>query len=103
MTETLPLHGRFTGIDLDQLVDWRVVRTWLYLGMFWLMVTPSIGVALSGLFNYPDYLDRFMLVRILLLHRDLSIHFASRNVPKHCARLPPEFTIFPFNFGNARN
>ena len=54
MTETL--HGRFTGIDLDQLVDWRVVRTWLYLGMFWLIVTPSIGVALSGLFNYPDYL-----------------------------------------------
>jgi cytochrome c oxidase cbb3-type subunit 1 len=54
MTETL--HGRFTGVDLDQLVDWRVVRTWLYLGMFWLMVTPSIGVALSGLFNYPDYL-----------------------------------------------
>ncbi len=24
--------------------------------MFWLIVTPSIGVALSGLFNYPDYL-----------------------------------------------
>lgn len=56
MTETLQLRGRFTGVDLDQLVDWRVVRTWLYLGMFWLMVTPSIGVALSGLFNYPDYL-----------------------------------------------
>jgi cytochrome c oxidase cbb3-type subunit 1 len=56
MTETLQLRGRFAGIDLDQLVDWRVVRTWLYFGMFWLMVTPSIGVALSGLFNYPDYL-----------------------------------------------
>src|SRR5258705_5819799 len=24
--------------------------------MFWLLVTPSIGVALSGTFNYPDYL-----------------------------------------------
>ena len=54
MAETL--HGRFTGIDLDDLVDWPVVRTWLYWGMFWLLVTPSIGVALSGLFNYPDYL-----------------------------------------------
>jgi cytochrome c oxidase cbb3-type subunit 1 len=50
------LRGRFTGIDLDDLVDWRVVRTWLYWGMFWLMVTPSVGVTISGLFNYPDYL-----------------------------------------------
>jgi len=31
-------------------------ETWLYWGMFWLMITPSIGVALSGTFNYPDYL-----------------------------------------------
>ena len=54
MAETL--HGRFTGIDLDELVDRRVVLTWLYWGMFWLIVTPSVGVALSGLFNYPDYL-----------------------------------------------
>jgi cytochrome c oxidase cbb3-type subunit I len=50
------LRGRFTGIDLDDLVEWRVVRTWLYWGMFWLMVTPSVGVTLSGIFNYPDYL-----------------------------------------------
>ena len=54
MAETL--HGRFTGVDLDELVDRRVVLTWLYWGMFWLIVTPSVGVALSGLFNYPDYL-----------------------------------------------
>jgi cytochrome c oxidase cbb3-type subunit 1 len=50
------LRGRFAGIDLDELVDRRVVRTWLYWGMFWLMVTPSVGVTLSGIFNYPDYL-----------------------------------------------
>jgi cytochrome c oxidase cbb3-type subunit I len=56
MAETLALSGRFAGIDLDDLVDWRVVRTWLYWGMFWLMVTPSVGAALSGIFNYPDYL-----------------------------------------------
>jgi cytochrome c oxidase cbb3-type subunit I len=50
------LRGRFAGIDLEELVDWRVVRTWLYWGMFWLIVTPSVGVTLSGIFNYPDYL-----------------------------------------------
>ena len=50
------LRGKFAGVDLDELVDWPVVRTWLYWGMFWLLVAPSVGVALSGLFNYPDYL-----------------------------------------------
>ena len=50
------LRGRFAGVDLDALVDWPVVRTWLYWGMFWLLVAPSVGVALSGLFNFPDYL-----------------------------------------------
>src|SRR5947208_10168201 len=59
MAEVFPaerLRGRFSGIDLDDLVDWRVVRTWLYLGMVWLMLTPSVGVMISGVFNYPDYL-----------------------------------------------
>ena len=57
MAETAAvLRGRFTGIDLDELVDWRAVRLWLYWGMFWLLLAPSVGVALSGLFNYPDYL-----------------------------------------------
>jgi cytochrome c oxidase cbb3-type subunit 1 len=59
MAEVFPaerLRGRFSGVNLDDLVDWRVVRTWLYFGMFWLLVTPSVGVAISGLFNYPDYL-----------------------------------------------
>src|ERR1700724_4161328 len=50
------LHGRFTGIDLDELGCRGVVLTWLYWGMFLLIVTPPVGVALSGLFNYPDYL-----------------------------------------------
>jgi cytochrome c oxidase cbb3-type subunit 1 len=52
------LRGKFAGVDLDELVDWPVVRTWLYWGMFWLMITPSVGVAISGLFNYPDYLGQ---------------------------------------------
>jgi cytochrome c oxidase cbb3-type subunit I len=50
------LRGKFAGIDLDDLVDWAVVRSWLYWGMFWLMITPSVGVTISGIFNYPDYL-----------------------------------------------
>ena len=49
------LRGRFAGIDLDALVDWRVVRTWLYWGMFWLLVAPRSAGAV-GLFNFPDYL-----------------------------------------------
>jgi hypothetical protein len=57
MSETAQvLRGKFAGVDLDELVDWPVVRTWLYWGMFWLMVTPSVGVLISGTFNYPDYI-----------------------------------------------
>src|SRR3546814_3783199 len=50
------LRGRFAGVDLDDLVDQRLVRTWLYWGMFWLMLTPTVGVTISAMFNYPDYL-----------------------------------------------
>jgi cytochrome c oxidase cbb3-type subunit 1 len=59
MAEVFPaerLRGRFAGVDLDELVDGRVVRTWLYFGMVWLMLMPSVGVAISGLFTFPDYL-----------------------------------------------
>ncbi len=52
----MELRGNFANVDLDALVDNRVVRTWLYFGMFWLMVTPSVGVLISSTFNYPDYL-----------------------------------------------
>ncbi|HEX2430795.1 MAG TPA: cbb3-type cytochrome c oxidase subunit I [Aestuariivirgaceae bacterium] len=57
MSETAQvLRGNFAGVDLDELVDWPVVRTWLYWGMFWLIVTPSVGVLISSTFNYPDYI-----------------------------------------------
>ena len=57
MTETAAeLKGRFAGVDLDALVDRRVVRTWLYWGMFWLMIGPMVGVIISSLFTFPDYL-----------------------------------------------
>ena len=50
------LRGKFTGIDLDGLVDQKLVRVWLYWGMFWLLLTPTFGVTISALFNFPDYL-----------------------------------------------
>jgi cytochrome c oxidase cbb3-type subunit 1 len=54
-TETV-LHGKFAGLDLDDLVNWQVVQTWLYWGMFWLMITPTVGAVIATMFNYPDYL-----------------------------------------------
>ncbi|THF56250.1 cbb3-type cytochrome c oxidase subunit I [Pseudothauera rhizosphaerae] len=45
-----------TPAELDALVDRPLVLKWLYWGLFWLMFTPSIGVTISTLFNYPDYL-----------------------------------------------
>jgi len=42
--------------ELDKLVDRLLVRNWLLCGLFWLMFAPSIGMAVSTLFNYPDYL-----------------------------------------------
>ncbi len=50
------LRGKFTGVDLDSLVDQRLVKVWLYWGMFWLMLTPTFGVTISAMFNFPDYL-----------------------------------------------
>ncbi len=45
---------RSSFAHLDDLVNYPVVRLWLYWGMFWLMFTPSIGVTISSLFNFPD-------------------------------------------------
>jgi len=49
-----PGQGEFP--DPDSLIDRELILKWLYWGLFWLMVTPSIGVTISALFNYPDYL-----------------------------------------------
>ena len=46
-------------LPVSTLMLWSIGRwcgSWLYWGMFWLLVAPSVGVALSGLFNFPDYL-----------------------------------------------
>jgi len=42
--------------DLDSLIDRELILKWTYWGLFWLLFTPSIGVTISTLFNYPDYL-----------------------------------------------
>jgi cytochrome c oxidase cbb3-type subunit I len=54
MAKAMPAAGEFP--DPDSLIDSGLIRKWLYWGLFWLMATPSIGVAISTLFNYPDYL-----------------------------------------------
>jgi cytochrome c oxidase cbb3-type subunit 1 len=41
---------------LDDLVNFPLVRLWLYWGMFWLLLTPTFGVMISALFSFPDYL-----------------------------------------------
>jgi cytochrome c oxidase cbb3-type subunit 1 len=33
--------------QLDQLVNFPLVRLWLYWGMFWLLLTPTFGVMIS--------------------------------------------------------
>lgn len=47
-------RGNFA--NLDDLVNFPLVRLWLYWGMFWLLFAPSMGVTISALFNFPDYL-----------------------------------------------
>jgi cytochrome c oxidase cbb3-type subunit 1 len=43
-------------IDRDALIDRGLIMLWIYWGLFWLMLAPSIGVVISSLFNYPTYL-----------------------------------------------
>ena len=42
--------------QLDELVNFPLVRLWLYWGMFWLLLTPTFGVMASAIFSFPDYL-----------------------------------------------
>jgi cytochrome c oxidase cbb3-type subunit 1 len=42
--------------DPDTLINRGLILQWLYWGLFWLMATPSVGVTISTLFNYPEYL-----------------------------------------------
>jgi cytochrome c oxidase cbb3-type subunit 1 len=40
----------------DDLIDRDLIRLWLYWGLFWLMFAPSVGMMISTLFTFPDYL-----------------------------------------------
>ncbi len=40
----------------DELIDRALIRKWLCWGLVWLMLTPSVGITISSLFNFPDYL-----------------------------------------------
>ena len=54
MAGATPVERTFP--DPDSLIDRELILKWTYWGLFWLMFTPSIGVTISSLFNYPDYL-----------------------------------------------
>ena len=41
---------------LDELVNFPLVRLWLYWGMFWLLLTPTFGALASSIFSFPDFL-----------------------------------------------
>ncbi|MBC7944736.1 MAG: cbb3-type cytochrome c oxidase subunit I, partial [Burkholderiales bacterium] len=43
-------------IDRDALIDRDMILLWLYWGLVWLMVAPTIGAVISSYFNFPDYL-----------------------------------------------
>ena len=50
--------GMRTGSEpkADDLIDRDLIALWLYWGLFWLMFAPSVGIMISTLFNFPDYL-----------------------------------------------
>jgi len=50
------IAGQDAFPDPESLIDRGLILKWLYWGLFWLMFTPSIGVTISTLFNYPEYL-----------------------------------------------
>jgi cytochrome c oxidase cbb3-type subunit 1 len=56
MASAAPADSRSNAARLDDLVNVPLVRLWLYWGMFWLLATPTVGVTISALFNFPDYL-----------------------------------------------
>ena len=40
----------------DALINREVILLWLYWGLFWLMLAPTIGAIISSLFSFPEYL-----------------------------------------------
>lgn len=42
--------------NTDDLIDRKLISLWLYWGLFWLMFAPTVGMLISTLFNFPDYL-----------------------------------------------
>jgi len=50
------MESGYAGSKLDDLVDRSLIIKWLLSGLFWLMFAPSVGMAISTMFNYPEYL-----------------------------------------------
>ena len=49
-------------IDYDVITDYKLIRQWLLWGMVWLMFAPTIGITISTMFNYPEYISRYPLL-----------------------------------------
>ena len=41
----------------DDLIDRKLISLWLYWGLFWLMLAPTVGMLISTTFDFPDYLS----------------------------------------------
>ncbi len=54
--------GEARAEPLDALVNVPLARLWLLWGMFWLMLTPTVGATISSLFNFPDYLGTSLML-----------------------------------------
>ena len=58
-------------VAADSLMDRKLICLWLYWGLFWLMIAPTVGMLISTTFNFPDYLGSsiyFTFGRIRPIH-----------------------------------
>ena len=55
-TTTSVNRDETTSVNLDELIDPQLIRQWLLWGMAWVMLMPAVGVLISGMFTFPDYL-----------------------------------------------
>jgi len=47
-----------SGINYDEITDYKLIRQWLLWGVVWLMFAPSVGITISTMFNFPEYLGQ---------------------------------------------
>ena len=50
--------GSGSSINYDEITDYKLIRQWLLWGVVWLMFAPSVGITISTMFNFPEYLGQ---------------------------------------------